>query len=330
MIFQPSDERRRSGSHYTPRSLTQPIVRDALRPVLQQLGEKPKPEQILNLKVCDPAMGSGAFLVEACRQLGDELIKAWHVHDCVPALPPDEDEILYARRQVAQRCLYGVDKNPLATDLAKLSLWLATLAREHAFTFLDHSLRSGDSLVGLSRRQLSAFHWEAPVGQQKSIEEEQVRKKIETVTRNRCEILNAVDQTPYANLRQKLDIADQALLWPRLAGDTVVAAFFSADKPKAREQTRKTLQGQFEAAMKDRGNSEVSKPVDEAVARLRGGPRGIAPFHWEIEFPEVFTTDDTGRVTGGFDVIVGNPPFAGRKSPVLYRLAADDTRREPR
>jgi len=131
MVLQPSDERRRTGSHYTPRSLTEPIVRTTLKPILEQLGERPAPVQILDLKVCDPAMGSGAFLVEACRQLADDLVKAWHFHRELPAIPPEEDEVLLARRLVAQRCLYGVDKNPLAVDLAKLSLWLATLAKDH-------------------------------------------------------------------------------------------------------------------------------------------------------------------------------------------------------
>jgi hypothetical protein len=153
MVFQPSDERRRSGSHYTPRSLTKPIVESALEPPLRQLGSQPLPEQILALNVCDPAMGSGAFLVEACRQLGEALVTAWHKHGSAHSLPPDESEELHAQRLVAQRCLYGVDKNPMATDLAKLSLWLATLAREHPFTFLDHNLRTGDSLVGLDRKQ---------------------------------------------------------------------------------------------------------------------------------------------------------------------------------
>jgi hypothetical protein len=88
MIFQPSGERRRSGSHYTPSTLTRPIVEAALKPVMRQLGEKPTPEQILSLKICDPAMGSGAFLVEACRQLGDALAQAWHNYDAVPVLPP--------------------------------------------------------------------------------------------------------------------------------------------------------------------------------------------------------------------------------------------------
>ena len=98
---------------------------------------------MLDLKVCDPAMGSGAFLVEACRALGERLVQAWtRWPETRPTIPPDEDEELHARRLVAQRCLYGVDKNPLATDLARLSLWLATLARDHEFTFLDHALKS--------------------------------------------------------------------------------------------------------------------------------------------------------------------------------------------
>ena len=80
----------------------------------------------MDLKVCDPAMGSGAFLVEACRQLGDALVEAWRVHGEVPEIPPDEDEGIFARRLIAQRCLYGVDRNPMAVDLAKVSLWLVT------------------------------------------------------------------------------------------------------------------------------------------------------------------------------------------------------------
>ena len=102
----------------------------------------------------DPGLGSGAFLVEACRQLGARLEQAWNMYGAEkPVIPPDEDEALHARRLVAQKCLYGVDRNPMAVDLARLSLWLATLARDHEFTFLDHALKAGDSLVGLTRRR---------------------------------------------------------------------------------------------------------------------------------------------------------------------------------
>lgn len=101
MVLMPTDERRKSGSHYTPRSLTEPIVRTTLRPIFEQLGEQPLPNQILDLKVCDPAMGSGAFLVEACRQIADALVESWAAHGYRPYIPPDEDEILHARRLVA-------------------------------------------------------------------------------------------------------------------------------------------------------------------------------------------------------------------------------------
>jgi hypothetical protein len=157
-VLQPTPARRRSGSHYTPRSLTEPIVRTALRPVLVRLGDDPGPEAILELKVLDPAMGSGVFLVEACRQLADAVVASWSRRKAMPEMPPDEDPLIHARRLVAQRCLYGVDHNRMAVDIAHLSLWLVTLAKEHEFTFLDHALRPGDTLVGLDVPCIAALN----------------------------------------------------------------------------------------------------------------------------------------------------------------------------
>lgn len=312
MIFQPSDERRRSGSHYTPSSLTGPIVEAALAPVLKQLGDNPTPAQILNLKVCDPAMGSGAFLVEACRQLGGALSRAWHAHNETPVLPPDEDEALHAQRQVAQRCLYGVDKNPMATDLAKLSLWLATLAKDHPFTFLDHSFRTGDSLVGLTRQQIAAFSWE-PAAQITDLEEK-IRKKIEAVSNYRRQIFESRDDVPYATLRQKLDGAEEALSLPRQIGDAAISAFFAKAKNRERENRRAQLLKELNEDLKNHGFLRVDGPIDKAIAGLKAGSKGIDPFHWELEFPEIFTFYSDGTATGGFDVIVGNPPFAGKNT----------------
>jgi N-6 DNA Methylase len=309
MIFQPSDERRKSGSHYTPSSLTGPIVEAALKPVLMQLGPSPTPAQILNLKVCDLAMGSAAFLVEACRQLGDALSKAWHSHGEVPSIPLDEDEALYAQRLIAQRCLYGLDKNPMAADLAKLSLWLATLAKDHPFTFLDHSLRHGDALVGLTRKQIASFNW-SPAAQQTFLEAK-IRQLVEFVARQRREILNARENTPYAQLEQELSVADDRLSLARMIGDAAIAVFFSAEKPKQRDEERKRLLARVEADLRKQGFISVDGEVDRAVQALRKGLEGIVPFHWELEFPEVFTTDKDDNMMGGFDVIVGNPPFAG-------------------
>ena len=257
-------------------------------------------------------MGSAAFLVEACRQLGDALSKAWHSHNEAPSIPLDEDEALYAQRLIAQRCLYGLDKNQMAADLAKLSLWLATLAKDHPFTFLDHSLRHGDALVGLTRKQIASFNW-APA-EQKSFLEEQIRKRIDRATQYRERILNARDNIPYSQLSQELSSADEALNLPRMVGDAAIAAFFSEDKPKKREEVRRRMQALVEADLKIDGFLSVDGELDLAIKELSKGSKGIEPFHWELEFPEVFTTGEHGSGRGGFDLIVGNPPFAGKNT----------------
>lgn len=309
MILQPSDERRRSGSHYTPRSLTEPIVRTTLRPILEQLGPQPKPEQILDLRVCDPAMGSGAFLVEACRQLGDELVKAWHFHKAVPTLPPDEDELLHARRLIAQRCLYGVDRNPMAVDLSKLSLWLATLAKDHPFTFLDHSLRAGDSLVGLTREQIAGFHWKPD--QQMEFLSESLKRQIDRATEFRRRILASRDDVPYVDLQQNLAVADEALDRIRRVGDLVIAAFFAADKDRGREIKRNEYLQLISEAQGQQVRGEHLHRWLGIVQGLRTSSHPMSPFHWQIEFPEVFALYTTRKPFGGFDAIVGNPPFMG-------------------
>jgi methylase of polypeptide subunit release factors len=303
MVLQPSDERRRSGSHYTPRSFTEPIVRTTLRPLLERLGERPTPAQVLDLKVCDIAVGSGAFLVQACSQLGEVLVKAWHDYGQAPLVPPDEDEVLHARRLIAQRCLYGVDKNPMAADLAKLSLWLATLARDHPFTFLDHAIRCGDSLVGLTRRQILGFHWQE--ASQGVLSQDDLGRRIQAATAQRRQILEAGDDEAPDLKRQKLTLADEALDPVRLAGDCVIAAFFGADRPGGRDNRRDMLLTAFSEAMR----TGLPTEADAAAAELRSGAFPVLPFHWEIEFPEVFQ-----RESPGFDAIVGNPPFAGKNT----------------
>lgn len=319
LVLQPNDERRRSGSHYTPRSFTEPIVRKTLEPVLARLigpdlavlpaDKSPTPAQILDLKVADIAVGSAAFLVEACRQLGDALVRAWRVHGGRPPVPPDETEELLAMRLIAQRCLYGVDRNPMAVDLAKLSLWLATLAKDHPFTFLDHNIRSGDSVIGLTQKQIEAFTWEEKTaGKQRILGQDFLEKRIKAATSYRREILEGGDFVLPTLKAQKLILADEALDEVRFAGDLIVAAFFYADKDTARYRKLDELRDRYISCHANKTFDPTLKPVD-VVKALRAGPNEISPFHWQIEFPEVF-----GRENSGFDVIVGNPPFAGKNT----------------
>ena len=306
LVLQPNEERRRSGSHYTPRELTEPIVRHALAPIFARLrgedGGAPTPVQILDLKVCDPAMGSGAFLVETCRQLADVLIEAWGAHGEMPTIPPDEDEVIHARRLVAQRCLYGIDRNPMAVDLAKMSLWLSTLARDHPLTFVDHAFRHGDSVVGLSRRQIEAFHWLPDTEPfQAGFEVMRVREHVAKATELRRRIREAGEEVSDRELHDLWHDARNEIDAVRLYGDLALAAFFAEAKPKQREARRL----QFTTAVAEGEAIRYLPWLEE----LRHGNPPLAPFHWEVEFPEVFD-----RENPGFDAFVGNPPFAGKNA----------------
>jgi hypothetical protein len=306
LYLQPGEEPRRSGTHYTPRALTEPIVRETLRPVLEALGERPTPEQILALKVCDLAVGSGAFLVEACRQLAEKLVEAWNQHGMISDVPSDEEPLLYARRLVAQRCLYGVDKNPFAVNLAKLSLWLVTLAKKHPFTFLDHALKCGDSLVGLTRDQLVKFNWEKDTtydDKELPLFNEQINK----VKFNRDEIQSLGDEN-YDAKRDFYQATEELLHDARLKGDLVIASFFAAEKDKAKKEER---DGLFQKYFKWRRNPDENAEVLSISRNLRQADKPVKAFNWEIEFPEVFDRDNSG-----FDAIVGNPPFAGKNTAI--------------
>jgi hypothetical protein len=184
-----SHRRAATGTHYTPRSLAEEVAEGALQPLVYRPGPletsdttqwriRPS-KQILELKVADIAMGSGAFLVAACRYLADHLIKAWLDEGDAEALAMDlhrtagrvgadaeaDQLLLKARREITEHCLYGVDINPLAVEMAKLSLWLITMDTERPFGFLDDRLAAGDSLLGLvSLEQLESLHVDAKEG----------------------------------------------------------------------------------------------------------------------------------------------------------------------
>src|SRR5262249_13480181 len=141
------------------------------------------------------------------RCLGRCLARAWQVFFLFPYSPLPTpfavDEVLHARRVVAQRCLYGVDKNPMAVDLSKLSLWLATLAKDHPFTFLDQALRCGDSLVGLGKEEIRRFHWKPGVKQMLT-GQETVEEKLRTALHFRQEILEGGDYITPLQKSEKL------------------------------------------------------------------------------------------------------------------------------
>lgn len=331
LVIQPGPERRRTSSHYTPRTLTEPIVERTLEPLIKAMGEAPSSETLLNLVVCDPAVGSGAFLVAACRYLADRVVAAWTREGRLEVIASaHEDVVNHARRLVAQRCLYGVDKNTYAVQLARLSLWLVTMARNEPFTFVDHAIRHGDSLVGLGFEQIRAFHWKPQA--QVELSAGLLSEALEEAIGIRKKILELAGEGTYAAQREKellLRDAEDALDRVRLVADLVVGAFFGQKNDKDRERERRRRLDRVTAwlAADKRGEGEKA---GEILAELRGMQEEIrreqVPFHWMIEFPEVFYLEradplDEGRVNGAafVDAFVGNPPFArGRDASIVF------------
>ncbi len=329
-------DRRETGTHYTPKSLTEAIVAETLTPVayIGSAGGTPRdqwmlksPAELLDLKICDPAMGSGAFLVQACRWLSDRLVEAWSLAEATgktvsldgevletgvakEPLPRDSEvRTVIARRLIAERCLYGADLNPLAVELAKLSIWLVTLAKGRPFGFLDHNLRCGDSLLGIHRLdQLTQLSMD-PSGRGQlrlfgQSVEQAVREVIELRQRLRSiPIRDIRDVEAMASIntetQQKLEVSDQI-------ADAFIATVFAIKKPRALESHLTLLASEADRAVgtQTEAVSSIKSLVDQAFSispRTEGVPRQL---HWILKFPEVFD-----RLDGGFDAVLANPPF---------------------
>lgn len=332
-------DRSNTGAHYTPRALTEKIVGTTLEPVVYIGPAEGLPREdwrlksaaeLLDLKICDPAMGSGAFLVQVCRWLAEKVVQAWAAAEergeAVTAegdvvatlggndpLPTDPEERFgLARRLVAERCLYGVDINPVAVELAKLSIWLVTLAKNRPFGFLDHNLRHGDSLLGIrDLDQLTSLSMTPKPGDQQYIFATNIRKAVDEAVKLRQQ-LRAVPIRDIRDVQQMAKLDEQArriLERPELAADALIGeAMRHAGRPNdlsvalrvASTEIGKMINGDVE------GEEAVTKRAREALAAdLPSGKNPRKTMHWHLEFPEVFQ-----RVDGGFDAIVGNPPFA--------------------
>lgn len=331
-------DRRTTGTHYTPRSLTEEVVRYALEPLVYVGPAEGKPAQewrlrsakeLLGLKICDFAMGSGAFLVQACRHLSERLVEAWdeaersaqgrlvvtpegELSTGAPSerpLPRDpEERLAIARRIVADRCLFGVDKNPMAVEMAKLSLWLVTLQKNRPFTFVDHALRAGDSLLGVTEiRQVEQFDLSGEHGETKIAQRCRAAVRAALDCRRRLESFTVETPKDVERKQALLVEAQRALADVRLIADLLIGAVLK-NKGEALDEELERIVQRLE---------HVMDPVAPEENRARFLPElrllaeeslgGRAPLHWPLEFPEVFEREGAN----GFDAIAGNPPFLG-------------------
>lgn len=304
-----SDARKDTGTFYTPQSIADLTVRRTLGPLVDGMPA----DRILSLRIVDPAMGSGAFLVAALRYLTDAYERAVVKEGRYAPFEIDDATRAEFRRAIAQRCLYGVDNNPVAVQVARLSVWLATLAHGKPLSFLDHRLRVGNSLLGTTsaavRRPIGARDHDMPLF-------DDADRHLRATMRHIA--------APLARLASQPDTTVQIV------------------REKEREWARLSAAGGLSAAWRsalhlwcarwfwpDAGAAPAPAELAAAIDALTGGTdrlggghvarwctqAGTAAeahhfFHWPLEFADAFyDSDGTPLADAGFDAVIGNPPW---------------------
>ena len=315
-VLDPSGATRKtSGSYYTNPRLIDELIKSALKPVFEEKLSKTteKEKALLSIKVCDPACGSGAFLIAANNFLGKELAK---LRTSQPE--PSDKEVKRATRDVLQHCIYGVDLNPLATELAKVSLWINTSVEDMPLNFLDHHMKCGNSLIGVTPPLLNsgipdeAFN---PLeGDDKNFAK-QMKSKNSFERKNKLIIeFGSIDQSKQAKnfslledflekspddveeKKKRYEALTESVTWQisKVLADTWTAAFFWQLDTTSNPPTDVTLR-----IIKSQGISALDPKLLHKIRELANMYRF---FHWHLEFPDVFEN-------GGFDCVLGNPPW---------------------
>jgi len=326
------NERKTTGSYYTPTSLINALLDSALNPVIAEATKKPQPEAaLLDLKICDPACGSGHFLIAAAHRVAKALASVRTGEE-----EPAPDATRHALRDVIGNCIYGVDINPMAVELCKIALWLDALEPGKPLSFLDHRIQVGNSLIGTTARLMAegipdgAFQpiegddkkFSANLRKQNdkerkqnylfdvsgldlSIESERLAADVES--------LDAISDDSIAGVRQKearfRDLAaSEEYRRTRLLADAWCAAFVWEKTPSAPMPITNFLFRQLKS-----DPDSAPRGTLENIARLAVQYQF---FHWHIAFPDVFRVPDEGEPenaqlgwNGGFDCVLGNPPW---------------------
>lgn len=313
--------RKTSGSYYTPDSLVQVLLESALEPVVARtISEHPSDsvEALLSLAIVDPACGSGHFLLAAARRL------AGHIARLQAEGTPSAAEYRHSLRQVVGRCIYGVDLNPMAVELCKVSLWMEAVEPGLPLTFLDSHIRHGNALLGTTPALMATGipdeAWKALEGDDKEVASAlRKRNKAERSSNNlQFEFsrsaegatiailgqMQALDAAPDTELKALVEkrVAWAALLESdqylsrQLAADAWCAAFVWPKQAGELAHIAPT-QSQWEAL-----RNEPRAAPTRLVARVRELAQDYQFFHWHLAFPQVFAR-------GGFDIVLGNPPW---------------------
>lgn len=330
-----TSSRKDAGAHYTPRALAEEVVVHALEPLIYQPGPLQTNDRsqwrhisstdLLNLHVADIACGSGAFLVAAARYLSAELVEAWRLEHALPYDGTPEQTRLKAIRMVVARCLYGVDINEMAVEMCKLSLWLVSLDKNQPFSFVDNKILHGNSLLGVTnlaqveykridakpRQQIQLFEINDLNQTAGVVDVSPVIRRVRNIREQLSSEISADDPQRSASAKHRqMHEMDEALAQLRKIADGVIAAGLRGicESGKRMDEEYDNLAVSVGLAFPPDGKGD-SRMLDEII------DSGLKPtvltdykqwkcVHWPLEIPEVMEN-------GGFDAIIGNPPFLG-------------------
>ncbi|WP_434523197.1 Eco57I restriction-modification methylase domain-containing protein [Halorubrum sp. AS12] len=331
-------ERKATGSYYTPEYVVEYIVDETLEPLIDDIQKdlmaqdpfdkegggqfaEDFADHVFDLKVLDPAMGSGHFLVNAVDYLAREIIDAQERQDQQAVKAGNEEaiseprteegelrDINWARRKVAQRCIYGVDLNPLATELAKVSLWLRTLAAEQPLAFLDHHLKTGNSLVGSDIEDVLDNGESATADGQLTLQQSFARTRQQALEHvmDRFQDLLSIDNETLEDIKEMEEVYDEVREDPLYRHLLAMANVHTAEKfgldvpGDAYERMAEALRDDSWEGIEGQGWFKSAQAMAEEEEF----------FHWVLEFPVAFYDEDGNRRSdSGFDAVIGNPPY---------------------
>lgn len=329
-------ERKETGSYYTPEYIVKYIVENTISPLVKEkreeieeglekqlngsggddieidqrkLKEKREEvrEKVLDLKVLDPAMGSGHFLVEATEKLANSIASLEE------ELFPEEqqggttqeaerkDSVKELKRQIVERSIYGVDKNPLATELAKLSLWLHTVAKGEPLSFLDHHLRTGNSLIGIDIEEMKAMPSER---------EQMAGLFTSNLVQDLGRAIGHLSLIEEITSGSRDDVQEKKSEW-RDIRSWIEKYKKAANVRLSTSFGNNVNDDEYRAVLQAAANDDIDAVKSEQFfqkAQMIAESRSF--FHWELEFPDIFRNREGKELrNSGFDAIVGNPPW---------------------
>jgi len=315
-------DRKSSGSYYTPDYIVNYIVKNTIGPVVEEKwkeAEEKKTSYIdvtLSINILDPAMGSGHFLVGAVEFLSQKLLEAvqkdFEAGKIADTAPYTND---WARRDIVSHCIYGVDLNELAVELAKVGLWLTTISRDKPLSFLDHRLKQGNSLIGARLTNLRYYPGKEPKEKTQMELPTSISPRFIGHILSKIAELDAIEDNHLEDIKRKEKAFEEFKQLPEYQkakglANVYTATYFGNVITPTEKKSSEALYQDLVWAIAGDDKEWQSKTWYPWFKRAGSIAQEKSFFHWELEFPEIFFDAGKLQENPGWDAVIGNPPYA--------------------